>query len=122
MDATVTAAIAALVAIGSVVGTRMVDWFFGRRFGVGPAQQELVSTLQATSAARADRITALEDELAATKKDLATEHDLRVALEAKVGELEKAIATLVTTPAVSMVASRPPRRRRPFPSQEAPQS
>lgn len=93
MEPLVIALASALSAVGGTAISRFIDQFFARRAHVGPlvaeanrAREELITTLEQTAAARADRIKSLEDELAAEK----------AARDKEVGDLNRRVQRLET--------------------------
>lgn len=93
MEPLVIALASAIAAVGGTAVSRFIDQWFARRAHVGPlvaqadaARNELIDMLEQTATARADRIKALEDELASE----------RAARARDVGELQTRVTRLET--------------------------
>lgn len=84
------ALVAAVIAIGSTTGTRIVDRWFDRK---NPYRRELVETIEQTSKARADRIEQLESDLA-TERAKTSRQGIEIGeLKQRVERLERALDT-----------------------------
>jgi hypothetical protein len=104
--AQITILVGFAVSLGTAIG-RVVDWFIGRRLGIGGVTDRLVDTLQSTVQAQAQQIATQAAHIAQLSADLARERTERTALAVEVASLKDTVSAQAVE-----LASRRPRTRR----------